>query len=74
LRELCEINGEFLFILKQAVHIVTCRLKVGIVEQDYTFISTQWLGEQVPAATNTQEKMKGLLGKGVFWWVRPEAV
>jgi hypothetical protein len=38
----------------------------------------QQLGKHVPAATNTQATIYGLLGyndgNGVFCWIRPEAV
>jgi hypothetical protein len=34
----------------------------------------QQLNKHVPAATNTQRRIKRLLGKGVFCWARPEAI
>jgi hypothetical protein len=37
-------------------------------------ISKQRLGKHIPAATNTQATIEGLLGKDVFCWVRPETI
>jgi hypothetical protein len=52
--------------------IVTWRLRAGIVEAEETFITRQRLWKYVPAATNTQATIQGLLGKCVLCWVRPE--
>jgi hypothetical protein len=55
-------------------YIVTWRLMAGIVEPDDTFIARQRHDNHVPSATNTQATLEGLLGNGIFCWVRPEAM
>jgi hypothetical protein len=55
---------------------VTWHLKARIVDTEYTFITGQRLGKQVPSATNNQATIEVLLGysdgKRVFCCTSPE--
>jgi hypothetical protein len=47
--------------VQNIIYVVTWRLKSGIVESEYTFITRQRLGKQVPAATYTHATIEVLL-------------
>jgi hypothetical protein len=49
------------FFVKYGVCIGTRRLKAGIAEPEWTYISRQLLGKQVTAATNEQATIEVLL-------------
>jgi hypothetical protein len=53
---------------------VTWHLKAGIVEPEEMFIAKKRLGKHVSAAMNMHAAIEGLLAKGIFCWVRPEAI
>jgi hypothetical protein len=44
------------------------------MEPEERVIARQLLGKHVRAAINTQATVEGLLGNGVFCWVRPEDI
>jgi hypothetical protein len=43
------------------------------VEPEETYTARQRFDKHVPAATNAQGTIEGLLGNSVFCWVSPEA-